>query len=94
MGRNDMSGQEKQLNPSSLSDEQVKILAFTVAGILSSHFESDKPMRAEEAMKFLSLTRKPFYRLVNLGVIKAHRFEENSYPYFLRSELLAQLKSK
>ena len=88
---NSMSA-ERNFNPSELSEDQVKIMAFTIAGVLTKHFQNERPMRAKEAMQFIGVGKTLFNKLVGEGKIKPHRISEDSNPFFFPSELIDSIK--
>ena len=87
-----MMSAERQFNPSDLSDDQVKMIAFTIAGVLTKHFQNERPMRAKEAMQFIGVGKTLFTKLVNEGKIKPHRISEDSNPFFFPSELIESIR--
>lgn len=85
---------ERHFNPSELSEDQVKIIAFTIAGVLTKHFQNERPMRAKEAMQFIGVGKTLFTKMVNEGRIKPHRISEDSNPFFFPSELIDSIKRR
>lgn len=85
---------ERHFNPSELSEDQVKIMAFTIAGVLTKHFQNERPMRAKEAMQFIGVGKTLFTKMVNEGRIKPHRISEDSNPFFFPSELIDSIKRR
>lgn len=85
---------ERNFNPSELSDDQVKTIAFTIAGHLTRYFQNERPMRAKEAMQFIGVGKTLFNKMINDGVVKPHRMSEDSNPFFFPSELIAAIKRR
>lgn len=85
---------ERSFNPSELSEDQVKIIAFTIAGVITKHFQNERPMRAKEAMQFIGVGKTLFTKMVNEGRIRPHRISEDSNPFFFPSELIDSIKRR
>lgn len=87
-----MIATERNLNPSPLPDEQVRMIAAACAVYIRDIFE-EKPMTLEETCNYMNRTRKHVTRLKNDGTIKAHYIPGDKRPYFLKSEILKVIKA-
>lgn len=88
-----MTQSERQLNPTVLSDEHLKIVAHMVASeVKKLILEIDQPMTAKQAWAWSGWGKSKFYRFVNLGIIKGHRLDPESDPVYLKSEIISSIK--
>lgn len=88
-----MSAQkEHQLNPSEFSDEQLRVMALALVPHLNRFGIEERPMRQDEAAKFLDCSEQTIINLRNAGVIKAYRFEGCATPYYYPSEMNKALR--
>lgn len=83
---------ERQFNPSQLTEDQLKTIAFAIAGTLKNHFANERPMGRKEAALFVGYSERRFDELVRAEKFRSHRIEEGAHPYFFPSELLEDLK--
>lgn len=89
-----MTQPEKQLNPTVLTDEQVKIIAFTVSGVIKSQFMvEEKPMTVKEAAAFLGYSEANIRRLCAKGALPSYRVEDGGDLRLIPSEIIKKLKS-
>lgn len=88
-----MSAETRTLNTTDLSNEQLERLAFAIAAMLSKkEVWAERPLRAKEAMSFLGVGKTTFYRMENLGVIKPHKPDPKSHPFYYPSEMNEGIK--
>lgn len=83
---------ERTLNPSDFTEDQLKTLAFAIAGQLKKHFDIERPMGRIAAAEFTGVSQRTFDRMVAAGKFRSHRIEEGAHPYYFPSELLEDLK--
>ncbi len=67
-------------------DEKLKVMSMWLETNL---ILDDKPLTANEAMKYLSMSRSTFYRYVEKGLIPQYALGDRSY--YKKSELDSQL---
>jgi excisionase family DNA binding protein len=83
-----------KLNASVLTDEQVKILAFSIAAIIKSDFMvEEKPMTVKEAAEFLGYSEIQIRRFCASGAIPSYRVEDGGDLRLIPSEIIKKLKS-
>lgn len=83
---------ERQLNPTGISDDTLDRLAFALIARVKVLTVVEKPMNREEVAAYLGYSTKHISKLVDAGVIKAHRFTDDGDPRYLPSEILERLK--
>jgi excisionase family DNA binding protein len=91
-----MNAQSVQLNPTVLTDEQVKMIAFTVAAMVKSElkdFLMDKPMTIKEAAEFLNYSEVHIRRFCASGSLPSYRVEDGGELRLIPSEIIKKLKS-
>jgi hypothetical protein len=89
-----MSAQERTLNGSELSDDNLRAIAVALVPHLNRFGIEERPLDQDEAAKFLNCTVKHVIDLRNAGVIKAHRFEGFKSPYYYPSEINKALRKR
>jgi hypothetical protein len=88
-----MSAQEKQFNPSDLSNEQLDRMAFALLGKINKFLVVETPLTREEAAAFTKLSVSRFDELVRAGKFRIIKPYHNSHPTFLPSMLIEDMKS-
>lgn len=89
-----MSAETKHLNPSDFSEDQLKTLAFAMAGILSKYgVWQEAPLDREGAAAFTKYSVDSIDRLRREGKIKAH-YLVKGIPVFYPSELNKAIKGQ
>ena len=89
-----MAAQERTLNGSELSDEQLRAIAVALVPHLNRFGIEERPLRQEEIAKFLDCSEKYVIRLRNEGKLKAHRFEGETMWYYYPSEVNKALRKR
>lgn len=86
--------QSRNLNPTSLSREEIKLIAFQVVSEMKDIIkEFDKPMNGKQAYQWWGISKSTFYKYVDRGVIKGHRLTPDSDETYLRSEIIQAIKN-
>jgi hypothetical protein len=89
-----MNAEQKHLNPSDLTTEQLDRIAFAIMGHLNRYgLFIPRPMKMKEAMAFCQVSRTTFQHWINIGKIKDHRVDEKGNPLFLPDEMYATIKN-
>lgn len=88
-----MAVQEIELNTTGITDEQLKVLAFHIGGLLSKNgVWNNEPLDREGAAKFCKVSTQAIDRLRREGKITAHYPGGIRVPLFLPSELVEFIK--
>jgi hypothetical protein len=89
-----MNAEQKHLNPSDLTTEQLDRIAFAIMGHLNRYgLFIPRPMKMKEAMAFCQVSRTTFQHWINIGKIKDHRVDEKGNPLFLPDEMYQAIKN-
>lgn len=87
-----MSASSIQLNPSELTDEQLRVMALALVPHLNRFGIEERPLRQDKIAEFLDCSEKHVIHLRNKGVLKAYKFEGDSTPYYYPSECNSKLR--
>jgi hypothetical protein len=88
-----MSAAERNMmNTTGLPDDTLDRIAFALIARMKVLTVVEKPMNRQEVAAYLGYSEKHVGKLVNAGVIKAHRFTDDGDPRYLASEILERLK--
>lgn len=85
---------ERQLNPTPFSQEQIEWLAFAIIQKIGIQTMNgiEIPVTKEEVASYLKCDTRNVDKLVEAGVIVAHRLVNGGHPRFFLSEICAKLK--
>jgi hypothetical protein len=84
-----MSAQEKHINSTQFSNEDINLITHLVAvKILALGFVVEKPMTRKQAAAFSSYGLRTFDKMAADGIFKAHRYGEKGDPRYLPSEII------
>ena len=89
-----MSGIERQLNATGISNETLDLMAFALISRIKVLTVVEKPMSRKEVAAYLGYSTGQITKLVNAGIIKAHRFTDDGDPRYLPSEILETLRNR
>lgn len=82
---------DRHLNPSDLSDQQIRTLAFAIAPLIKESFVEDV-LTEEEAAQHVRYGLRTFQRHVASGKFRRCGVNENAEPRFFKSMLNEDLK--
>jgi predicted transcriptional regulator len=84
----------QQLNPSILSEDQLKVMAATLAPYIGKLLVPEQPLRMDKLAQHLDCSEKHIMALAKRGIIREHRFDDGGIPYYFASEVNEDLKKR
>lgn len=76
------------------SNELLDRFIFAVQGRMENLYVTEKPLTAEQAAKYLGISKRSLSNLVSSGQVKQYFFKTLDIPFYLPSQMYARLKGE